>query len=184
MTREEIIRDVARTLFVCVYADGIEEGEIEGPRPGPGEDWMDYAPRRLEYLACGGTEHARTFPSTAFNEASAWHDRHGGMWVKIELPDPSALQEARRIVDAFELAAQHVVDRTAVEEAARIHAELSGTERFAHCLAMSALGHGVGLEDDMPPGVYLPDWIQASVPSSSYGYHELQELPEECRWTS
>lgn len=41
------IEHIARTLWLCAYADGIEETEgdkITGPRPGAGEDWDDYAP--------------------------------------------------------------------------------------------------------------------------------------------
>jgi len=43
-TRDEILAGIARALFVSAYAYAHEEGEIDGPRPGPQEDWMDYAP--------------------------------------------------------------------------------------------------------------------------------------------
>ncbi len=53
MNRDEIIEAIGRNLFVQAYADFIER-EFEGdeeveditdlPRPGPGEDWSDFAP--------------------------------------------------------------------------------------------------------------------------------------------
>ena len=43
-THDEIAEPMARTLWLCAYADGIEEHEIEGPAPGAQEDWDDYAP--------------------------------------------------------------------------------------------------------------------------------------------
>ena len=44
MNYSDITRAIARTLWLCAYADSIENGEITGPRPGPREDWRDYAP--------------------------------------------------------------------------------------------------------------------------------------------
>lgn len=43
-TIHEIAEPMARTLWLCAYADGIENEEIEGPAPGAQEDWDDYAP--------------------------------------------------------------------------------------------------------------------------------------------
>lgn len=43
-TRHEIAEPMARALWVCAYADAIEEHEIEGPAPGAQQDWYDYAP--------------------------------------------------------------------------------------------------------------------------------------------
>ena len=42
--RDEILQSMARTLFVTAYADAVDEGEIDGPSAGGGEDWMDVAP--------------------------------------------------------------------------------------------------------------------------------------------
>lgn len=50
MDREQIIEEMARTLFVCAWADGVENGEIAGEGPGPGGDWMDAAPVTFEYV--------------------------------------------------------------------------------------------------------------------------------------
>lgn len=43
-TQDEILEPMARTLWLCAYADAVENNEIEGPSPGYGEDWDDYAP--------------------------------------------------------------------------------------------------------------------------------------------
>lgn len=42
--RTEILNSMARTLYVTAYADAIDNGAIEGPAAGSGEDWMDVAP--------------------------------------------------------------------------------------------------------------------------------------------
>ena len=44
MTRDEIITDMARILHICAYADAIEDERFPGDAPGPGGDWLDYAP--------------------------------------------------------------------------------------------------------------------------------------------
>lgn len=172
--REDIIRDVARTLFVCAWADACDAGEVEGPRGGAGEDWMEVAPRRYDpedREPCG-------------------HGVCGDNWChRVEVPDPAALAEARRIVDAFDAKAAADGAKAAgleafsaetlagcptpIVDAAELHAELTDTDRFAHSLAMEALGHGVGLEDDMPAGARLPGWIRASVPHSGFSWADL-----------
>lgn len=144
--RESIVWGIARTLFVCAYADGIEAGALDGPRAGPGEDWNNVAPRLGE----------------------------------VDSPE---YLKAREIADLFDHAARTNLRRylvtgvpagiTPLELAAMVYAERTGTDRFAHCLAMKALGTGVGLEDDLPPGVRLPDWIGASVPSVAFTFYDL-----------
>lgn len=54
--RDEWLAGAARAFFVCAYADYCEDPDFcddesdddddrdELPRPGPGEDWLDYAP--------------------------------------------------------------------------------------------------------------------------------------------
>ena len=47
--RDEFLAGAARALFVSAYADYVEdgkdgEGSDDMPRPGPGEDWADFAP--------------------------------------------------------------------------------------------------------------------------------------------
>lgn len=190
MTREDIIREIARTLFVCAYADGVESGEITGPKAGPGEDWMDVAPRSYRCSEC-------RFAWTDYVLAGKVYkgrpcvECYGDSALVVEEADPDAEREARQIVDAFEKSVtdqrkmaylgfdEHLKKVGAegwtrpetgpIEHAARIHKELSGTDRFSHCLAMTALGHGVGIEDDLPPGVSLPGWIRASIPRSDFG---------------
>lgn len=55
MERDEIIRAIARTLFLSAYADGVERGEIIGDRASGGEDWDDVAPSDVDPAA---TAHA------------------------------------------------------------------------------------------------------------------------------
>lgn len=46
--RDAFLNGAARAFFVSAYADFVEDPERKGrrkyPRPGPGEDWMDFAP--------------------------------------------------------------------------------------------------------------------------------------------
>lgn len=220
MEREEIIRQVARTLFLCAYADGVDSGEIAGEEARSGEDWDDVAPRAWRYTLTVTGEHGsveypneedgivaahaavarrnpaatlrinRAFASTGLALAQ-WKGLNPGptpgivfhevRLVRAERPDPDAEKEARRIVDAFDdkandlraEAAPGQVRRAPVVIASDAHARLSGGERFAHCLAMEALGHGVGLTDDIPSGMALPGWIRASVPTSCFGAEHL-----------
>lgn len=175
MDRESIIAAMARTLFLCAYADGVENGEIAGDAARGGEDWDDVAPRTYTRHGIIMADYARL---------AGW----------TEVSDPEALAEARRIADAFDSAARAHGDRNGstaynakmlsgvplgaapIEYAYRWHSALSDTDRFAHCLAMTALGHGVGLEDDLPSGVRLPGWIHASVPHSDFGPHSLDSV--------
>lgn len=181
-SREEIIRDVARTLFVMAWADGVERGEIAGEGPGAGGDWMDAAPAP-QCRPCRG--HGSTW-----NGHGEAHEC-GSCAGSGKESDLAAEAEARRIVDGFDAACRGYggafvdLNNVPVEHAARTWAELSNPRRsplgplsaeraaFAHCLAMQALGSGVGLEDDMPAGVRLPGWIRASVPRSDFGAHDL-----------
>lgn len=224
MTREDIIREVARTLFVCAWADGVEAGEIAGEGPGPGGDWMDAAPsegdpaadaearrivdafdaaavrvpRYVVELPASAREADRfrtlSIPCPTLAEAQAQYTAAvaqfaiGGADEMPPIGAPDAiLARAERGPDGrirgwillrdrstWGVSGQVETDRESpVETAARLHAYLSGTDRFAHCLAMTALGHGVGLEDDLRSGDRLPGWIRASVPASGFGWVEL-----------
>jgi hypothetical protein len=50
MFRDDVLFGMARAFFACAYVDFVErkeeneEEEEEYPRPGPGEDWMDFLP--------------------------------------------------------------------------------------------------------------------------------------------
>lgn len=172
MNRERIVREIARTLLVCAWADGVERGELEGEGPGPGGDWNDAAPRCWR----NGTA-----PAVYVRRVSGTLE---------EVPDPDAEREALRIVHAFDEKANASegfrallveVEREgwtrpecgAIEHAARAHAEATGGRGFAHQLAMQALGHGVGLSDDVRGGRTLPEWIGESVPSSDFSAADL-----------
>lgn len=207
MDREETINAVARTLFVCAWADGVEAGELLGEGPGAGGDWMDAAPTIVEARAvCSPVfegpwsedmeldRAVREF-GAEFGAVPVRHNPRGrgGMDVRMpdgrtlflecetrEVPDPDALAEARRIVDAFDTRARQVepyyvghVDLSPAESSQRYHEGATGRDSFASCLAMHALGNGVGLEDDLPSGVELPGWITESVPRSDFSWLDL-----------
>jgi hypothetical protein len=181
-TREEIIQDVARTLFMCAWADGVESGEIKGNKPGGGGDWEDVAP--LSWLFCAECDGRTYLGDVGLDERRCPTCNGKGI---LYMQDPDAEREARRIVDAFDERARDASSECAppagftgahgklhpIEYAATLHTYYSGGERFAHCLAMQALGSGVGLSDDLPPGVSLPGWIKASVASSDFGAWSL-----------
>lgn len=289
--RDEIIAGIARTLFLCAYADGVEQGTIQGDAAKGGEDWDDVAPRTYQNRAVcqpfffgpwvdgdGDLDVAvRALEAEGFTVERMNPRGRGGADVKHpdgrsgflhvesrEVPDPDAWSTATRIADAFDARAALVPryavelpvsarardpfcalsfeyrtlrealaafaiealgippsavpdappigapdalaavaersadgqilgwlllrDRSAwgvsgqvetdrerpIQTAARLHEYLSGTDTFAHCLAMQALGHGVGLEDDIPRiHARLPGWILASVPRIEFSYLDL-----------
>lgn len=196
MSRDEIIAAMARTLFVCAWTHGVEAGEIAGEGPGAGGDWMDAAPKtKGDCPDCGGRGRFGASGLAPMPGTRAAMRDPGPLVIcpychgsgNVEVPDPDALAEARRIADAFDARARKELELLAaigagrepsdsvslIEVAAELHAELTGMDRFAHCLAMQTLGHGVGLEDDLPSGVKLPGWIRASVPSSDFGVFDL-----------
>jgi hypothetical protein len=138
--RDTIIESAARALWLCAYADHVEdfqEHKSDYPkrewkkhfcpaslresakcptfgthaRPGPGEDWMDYAPPTGE-------------PARA---------------------------EARKLIAEIEKRNKiKVEDAYAKAEAAEGHLKEPTPEDFGHYLAMQALGHGVAWADDHP----------------------------------
>lgn len=99
----EIACAMGRTAFLVQYADGVEDGTVDGDSPGAGGDWDDVA---------GDTP-------PAFEDAAEQY--------LAALPDS---------IDVGLIAALWL-DDTGLE-----------LDRFGHCLAMQALGHGVGLNDD------------------------------------
>jgi hypothetical protein len=42
--QDDILDGMSRALFVTAYADGVEDGSLEGDEAKGGEDWMDVAP--------------------------------------------------------------------------------------------------------------------------------------------
>ena len=114
MTHEEAVSIVARTLFVCDYADGVEEGRIEGPKASAREDWFDVAPEKTTDTA---------------------------------------------VLAARDLLAQIPMHPVMCKSWVSITGDME--EDFYHYLAMTSLGHGVGLQDDLPPYITLNIQIPA-----------------------
>jgi hypothetical protein len=82
-TRDAFIEGASRAFFVLAYADFVEDEEnshFELSRPGPGEDWFDYAPES---------------PPEAYALA-------GELWARLELANDRsvyALIDAAAIAD-------------------------------------------------------------------------------------
>lgn len=116
---DKIIEGIARTLFVCTYADGIDSGDLEGPAAGPGQDWMDIAPPT---------------PHSAFN--TAWRlagklEQANGMGILSLIYKADAADRGLKFGDLLgrEDCFKYAKD-------------------FGSDLAMMALGHGVSWFDD------------------------------------
>ncbi len=120
----QLTNAVARTLWLCAYADGIDNDEISGPAPGGGEDWDDFAP---------------TTPPEAEAKARALLACIGHARVRA-------------------LAARWTADTSC------------SLDRFGHCVALQALGHGVGLQDDYPAGKHAP---RIQLPNIEFGAYDV-----------
>lgn len=130
--RERITNAVARTLTLLAIADaweGEERDSFNFPSDfqgaGPGEDWDDVIP-----------EHKP--PSEALSVA------------RLIVERTQVLNKGRSIEDIgsdWDTACAADDDHGAEFEWSD-----EGPERFGHCLAMQALGHGVSLDDDVPHG--------------------------------
>lgn len=53
------------------------------------------------------------------------------------------------------------------------------SERFGHCLALQALGHGVGLIDDVP---LSSGYDRPRLPLIEFSIHDLGDLPDGVEW--
>lgn len=158
------VRDaVARTLFLDAWASAVEGGECpacgvrdaeEGEResddvPGYVEGLRDAFRRGDPCPECG-----REVPRAGAGDD--WAD----VLADLATP-PEAFPLADRIVASLgegEEAQRAAVDAwdTAVRDGdplAEFEVDDSTAERFGHCAALQALGHGVGLGDDVRPGV-------------------------------
>lgn len=136
---DDIVEGAARALWLSAYADAhdraVEQGEPisdDFERPGPGEDWKDFAPdtppaaevaaRRLAHSVARRNGYPTTDPiETVAGLCAAW----------IEAQHET-IGEARDAVDW----AQDLTE---------------ACERFGHVVAMASLGHGVGPYDDVRP---------------------------------
>lgn len=124
-TKDVIIQSMARTLYVCAYADAIEEGSIEGPRPGPGEDWFDFAPTLHD----------------SESDAEELAEKMLAQFLRMNAPhlEPAAALD--------ELFAEWCTPESQTY-ATRPH----DADHFGHAIAMQSLGQGVGLNDDTGQG--------------------------------
>lgn len=146
--RESILQGCARAGFVSEWANGVEAGAIEGDAARCGTDWLDVAPREI---------------------------------------DPAATAWAARVVRAFESGCGR-----SIVEACEVWADACGGDdlkvggcgldgmdrigaaRFGWYLGMEAMGHGVGLRDDVTADEGLPAWVDA--PYCEFSYFEFAEI--------
>lgn len=110
-------------------------------------------------------------------------DARGGMDWDDVTPDgfpPEALKVAERIIHRVELATREGITVTAEAWHRNTYAGVD-IDRFGHCLALQAVGHGVGLEDDIPGKP--PKWVDC-IPSSftDFGIWDVAALPEGIEW--
>lgn len=124
-----IIDGMARALYVCAYADAIEEGEIEGEGAGPGEDWMDVAPETPGYAR-----------DAALVLAGRIEERNGMSLICL-------LYQAGR-ADGIDVFARPADADSPYWFEARESRHCNYAESFGHDLAMQSLGHGVSWFDD------------------------------------
>jgi hypothetical protein len=130
--KDSFLLGAAKAFFVTAYADFVEEADSsdndldddarearkELPRPGAGEDWMDYAPEP---------------PPAAFALA-------GELWASLETANKVSvyvLAERAEQADTEHMAKCH-----------KCKANGFDAEEFGHYLAMQAMGHGVSWFDD------------------------------------
>jgi hypothetical protein len=133
----KIAESIARTLFVCAYADAVENGELDAPGASMGEDWMNIAPETPpEFLheafrLIGRIEQLNRMSLVCLLAQAAKAD---GVVYCEDLPDGSrrGLVEYPDIPD---------IPDTAREQYTYV-------SQFGHCLAMQSLGHGVSWFDD------------------------------------
>jgi hypothetical protein len=130
---DEILEGAARALFVSAYADAAERAEedgeeFDGDTPGPGEDWLDYAPDTPAEAAA----QAGKLLATVANLNLA----HGEADPVSNLTSEDSIL---RGLCADWIQAGGTGDRFGSPEFI-----------FGFYLAMEALGHGVGLSDNLP----------------------------------
>jgi hypothetical protein len=130
--KDEFLLGAAKAFFVTAYADFVEEGHstdnelskaerearLDLPRPGAGEDWMDYAPEP---------------PPAAFALA-------GELWAALEAANKVSVYVLAERADQAD-----VDHKSKCEKCDR---EGFDAEEFGHYLAMQAMGHGVSWFDD------------------------------------
>ncbi len=86
-------------------------------------------------------------------------------------PPPEAYDTARKLLAS-------IGQRKVLDTAAHWMGATNADEfRFGHCLAMQALGHGVGLQDDMPAGQEAPALDVPLIEFSIY-YVDISDMPD------
>ena len=134
--RDAWLEGAARAFFVTAYADFVEEGHstdneldddererrLSLPRPGAGEDWMDYAPPT---------------PPNAYALA-------GELWNALHAANGRA--GVYTLAMRAEAADHKPCDRCTGSGCSNI--DPIDAEKFGHYLAMEAMGHGVSWFDD------------------------------------
>lgn len=141
--RGRIVEGVARTLALLTAADAIED------------------PAQWGYVDDDGAGSAEGLDTFRASMGGDWDDT-----IPNGFP-PEALDKARAIVDDFERLNGRKVDDIGAEwdtlradpedPVAEFEWSDDGPERFGHCLGMQTLGHGVGLNDDIPGRAKWPN---------------------------
>lgn len=128
--RETILDSMARTIFVCAYADHCDECDLgedceicgEHGSAGGGQDWMDVAPE-------GTTPDAMAI----------------------------AIKMVERFENANNIQLETAYARAAARQNAapgKSYWRAPTRHEFGHCLAMEAMGHGVSWSDSHPDHGY------------------------------
>lgn len=131
---ERMLDSVARTLWVCAYADAHENGELpeDAPFASHGDDWMDVAPPTpfRAYL------HAQKF-CDAIMRANKESVPSQCLWVLFR----DALK-----ADGMDVPESKEGDWGADHDFCANQDKLA--DSFAHNITMQTMGHGVGWFDD------------------------------------
>lgn len=138
--REQILKSMARTVFVTAYADACDEYDntpldaeanerfADAPRACRSGDWMDVAPDAAQFMPCAAIE-AWQLAVKMLNKFVSLNGE--------QIHGTDREQTMQTLLDEW-CSSTDRIDRNA------------GT--FGHYLAMQSLGHGVGLNDNICPG--------------------------------
>lgn len=137
---DDIVAGAARGLWLSAYADAVERKEETGGapaehdqyKPGPGEDWDDYAPETPDVATSAAWTLLRKVGDLNFDpfeRLDVTVARLCACWIEAQ---HETIVEA---LDAVEWA-DDLAERC---------------ERFGFVVAMASLGHGVGPDDDVKP---------------------------------
>ena len=125
---QEIREAIGRTLWMSAYADEVERASEEEERgasqacAGPGQDWDEVTPETPAKALKAGVDLA--FSIARLNCPASNPGEHTDETLK-------------RLCAEWQDAGGGSTQRYSAED------------RFGHCLAMQALGHGVGCSDDV-----------------------------------